>query len=868
MRRLVVPLLLMLIIGCVFDTASAQVYDGALGFVKEYRGKPGSIVEIPIYLRSDSTVTGIIGFFQFNHNILHPVIAFEPEYQALLDSELVDPGYTAPDSINWSNPEFDDSTITGRFKIYFTVSDSLRAYGWQNPPTADPNVFPQYHEWAWKYFFYDLKSRDSLKVLMLANPYVSVADLTHPAFVSPHIPGGIRSSGIRASDTAGVYLGTMRFRVDSNAAHGAVSQLHTSIRVNDPTSPTLSTETQFSEDWVFDTTIVRLDTITTEPLLVDTNSVDTIWTQSATAFPQLILSNFFIVDTSSVPDTGHTDANQPPVLGSISPTVYNIRQSELVSFTVSATDAELGVLTLRVNGGNLTTPNASFGIGGVATGADGVVSSVFSFKPDLGQEGNFVFTFQAQDDSGASSASQTVTVVVEGFKEDVLFTTSSEEFKPSGGIPGLNEVIVPVNLVSEKVIYGIQFDLEYNANYFDLDSIFTSDRTENWEIFDDIGETPGELRALCFGLSNDSMVAGSTSAALYLAFTVDPFAVQGCYPLNFLNGRESIDPDPNVPGLTLVTDSGLLCVDLWGDVNLDREVNVADLVSDVGYILSNYPLTRRQFAAADVTVNDTVNVIDLVGTINIIFGRPISPNPTPVPITDFATLQLYHDEIMDVGVQSEVAIEADMPVDIAGVELDISYNPGTISMLKPILTDANSSFKIYSTDNGSGKMKVLIHSQHPWNASELLPEGLADIVKLPFVSRAPFSADDDRQVRVTRAVMTTGDAQGVAVKGVTPDPVLPDHFELYQNRPNPFNPTTTIEFYIDGSAGAENVKLEVFNIIGQTVKTLINGSLQPGQHSVVWDGTNESGQMTASGVYLYRLKVGDADKTKKMVLLK
>lgn len=64
------------------------------------------------------------------------------------------------------------------------------------------------------------------------------------------------------------------------------------------------------------------------------------------------------------------------------------------------------------------------------------------------------------------------------------------------------------------------------------------------------------------------------------------------------------------------------------------------------------------------------------------------------------------------------------------------------------------------------------------------------------------------------------------------------------------------------------MQLEVFNIAGQKVRTLIDETKLPGSYSVTWDGRDEYGEAVSSGVYLYRLKVGEAVETKKMVLLK
>ncbi len=85
------------------------------------------------------------------------------------------------------------------------------------------------------------------------------------------------------------------------------------------------------------------------------------------------------------------------------------------------------------------------------------------------------------------------------------------------------------------------------------------------------------------------------------------------------------------------------------------------------------------------------------------------------------------------------------------------------------------------------------------------------------------------------------------------------------NYPNPFNPETTISFNIieDG-----DVKLEVFNVKGQHVKTLINDRLLSGNHQVVWKGRDENNSNVASGIYFYRIKSGLNSTTKKCILMK
>ena len=98
---------------------------------------------------------------------------------------------------------------------------------------------------------------------------------------------------------------------------------------------------------------------------------------------------------------------------------------------------------------------------------------------------------------------------------------------------------------------------------------------------------------------------------------------------------------------------------------------------------------------------------------------------------------------------------------------------------------------------------------------------------------------------------------------------LPKSFSLSQNAPNPFNPSTTISFALPESVGtAARVSLKVYNIRGALIATLIDGTIEPGYHSVVWNGNDSRGNHAASGIYLYRLSVPGFTKTKKMILLK
>jgi hypothetical protein len=97
------------------------------------------------------------------------------------------------------------------------------------------------------------------------------------------------------------------------------------------------------------------------------------------------------------------------------------------------------------------------------------------------------------------------------------------------------------------------------------------------------------------------------------------------------------------------------------------------------------------------------------------------------------------------------------------------------------------------------------------------------------------------------------------------NPLIPTEFSLYPNRPNPFNPSTVISYDLPK---ATYVRIEVINILGQRVITLVDEQKIAGRYEVEWNGVDAGGNRVSSGIYLYRMKAGDFVSTKKMLLMK
>lgn len=154
-----------------------------------------------------------------------------------------------------------------------------------------------------------------------------------------------------------------------------------------------------------------------------------------------------------------------------------------------------------------------------------------------------------------------------------------------------------------------------------------------------------------------------------------------------------------------------------------------------------------------------------------------------------------------------------------------------------------------------------------WNMLPTKIFGIKSIVR--FYLLIQFYSDDlnyvgaDIMIRNLGGIDSSGKSSFIdfpVVVTAVPEVRIPELFTLEQNYPNPFNPSTTIRYSVPQSG---EVSLKVFNLLGEEVATLFTGVQQAGNHTVRFNGSN-----LASGMYLYRLQMGNLTETKKFVLLK
>jgi hypothetical protein len=299
--------------------------------------------------------------------------------------------------------------------------------------------------------------------------------------------------------------------------------------------------------------------------------------------------------------------------------------------------------------------------------------------------------------------------------------------------------------------------------------------------------------------------------------------------------------------MSFTIDASLAETYLRGDINVNGIPNeVADGVMYSSFFISGLSAfgnhVAGSIAASDVNDDSvTLSLADFAFLVRVITGEAL-----PYPKIASSAHKAFVDLRMNA---SAAVISADSPVDIGAAYFVLKHSGYVID--PPRLGSRVSDMSLIYSDV-DGELKILISS---FRKGAVMASGETDLVV------SPLAGSGSIQLTTAELVEYFGDPIDVTLRNAA----LPLAFALYQNHPNPFNPTTVVSFSLPSPTA---VLLEVYNISGQKVTTLFDGSLGTGTHDVQWDGRADDGTIAASGIYFYRLKAGDFTETKKMILLK
>jgi len=291
----------------------------------------------------------------------------------------------------------------------------------------------------------------------------------------------------------------------------------------------------------------------------------------------------------------------------------------------------------------------------------------------------------------------------------------------------------------------------------------------------------------------------------------------------------------------------ILCadsIDARGDLNVNGIANeIADAVIYANYFVDGLSAfgnhTEASIAASDINADGMpLTLGDLVFLIRIITG-----DASPIPGKNGGSVDL---------VPSGASITYEASEDVGAMLLTL----GVKTAVDPVLGDGADMMDLgFSRNNNT--MRMLIYKI----GTNTIKSGVHTLVTIPgdTISILTAEAVDYFGNQMDATISSPLDVTHAGGSGI------PKTYALNQNHPNPFNPSTEIAFDIPRQS---DVTLDVFNIMGQKVISLIDRPMAPGSYRATWNGSDASGQKVTSGMYFYRLRAGEFVSTKKMVLLK
>jgi hypothetical protein len=320
------------------------------------------------------------------------------------------------------------------------------------------------------------------------------------------------------------------------------------------------------------------------------------------------------------------------------------------------------------------------------------------------------------------------------------------------------------------------------------------------------------------------------------------------------------------------------------------DVDDDTVYSDTGSYLVAPALGKRNMSEEPVNVADVMRLVYLVAgvveepKVEDYLGLDLNENGSFLDDLE-AELDLWRgeEEALLASAGGQLASDAKVQlsyesVDKANANLMVNLeNNGVLNMgvfrikydtEKYILGDAVAADRLKDltvvsyNDEAEGEYRVVVVNIN----GRKIVSGTGEILTIP-VTAVGEKFDGIGEISLLDAIFEESVQVELSQEALALKVQLPKAFALSQNFPNPFNPSTTVAF--DIPEGKEvNVRLNVYNMRGQLIRTLVNEVKSEGSYQIQWDGTDNHGRRVSSGVYFYRITTGEFSQTRKMVILK
>lgn len=302
------------------------------------------------------------------------------------------------------------------------------------------------------------------------------------------------------------------------------------------------------------------------------------------------------------------------------------------------------------------------------------------------------------------------------------------------------------------------------------------------------------------------------------------------------------------------------------DVVYNGIVDLFDVLRIIDIALDRPPApTAYESWAADSDDDGLITIVDISAAMDRSVNPGLVAGITPLSKAIQGSVKIDMPAIpANFTGKTNIPVQVNTSAPLHGLQLVIDTASKDYIIDAPVLTDAATAMTLVSK-RVDGKLNILLCGVE----GQAIPAGQSTLFNLPVTIQKQQSTEASLEI-IKALAGTSGATPMQTIYGeYSAATVVPEHFSLFQNSPNPFNMNTMITFDVPGlQNGSVPVRLEIYNTMGQLVKRLVDHNKQAGRYTVQWNGTDEFGGLVSSGVYFYKLTAQDVVLTKKLAIMK
>ncbi len=366
----------------------------------------------------------------------------------------------------------------------------------------------------------------------------------------------------------------------------------------------------------------------------------------------------------------------------------------------------------------------------------------------------------------------------------------------------------------------------------------------------------------------DSGTIGYTLLNSPSGAVIDSTGLLKFIPAANANGISSVVVQVNDDSLAFVYDTVKVRVNIYGDVSGNGTISSFDASLVLQNTVSANIFTALQERIGDVSGNGGISALDasylLQYSVGLILSFPggLGKQQHSEAVLSAFSFRIEKSKEAD---EYDLYIAVNKPSLVYSVTMDLGFDSTVVipkSFTKTTMTDSMSMASKFFTE----EVKLSMAGINPLNKA-------GDVIKFTFMLKDPNYPKNALLFTVKKFILNeidhTNEIGGITLN-VRNLAQLPTEYKLEQNFPNPFNPTTTINYQLPD---ASSVKIVIYNMLGQEVKTLITELQSAGYYSLVWNGTDNTTRKVSSGVYIYRITASKPQnkqfsEVKKMMMIK